>query len=179
MSEMLDLFPDTVPSADPLIGRAVCIATVCWRCGTNVALINPGRGPHAAELRCRNCDAHYQWLSHAAHQAIAKFLAEIGNQFGAPSEIIYRLQPPNKPEHEMSDDRKFDNSGILFRNKDKDGERDRDYKGEAMVAGVGYWVSGWIKEGKKGKFLTFSFKAKDVPKATQSLAEEMADDIPF
>ena len=63
-------------------------------------------------------------------------------------------------------DKQFDNSGILFRNDDKNGERDRDYKGEATIAGVKYWVSGWIKEAKNGsKFLTFSFKPKDAAAA--------------
>ena len=78
-----DLFPDTALPADPLSGRPVCIATVCWRCGTNVALINPRRGPHAAELRCRNCDEHVQWLSHADYETIVRFFAEFENKFGA------------------------------------------------------------------------------------------------
>jgi hypothetical protein len=75
-----------------------------------------------------------------------------------------------------------DNSGILFRNNDKNNDRDRDYKGEATIAGVKYWVSGWIKEGKNGsKFLTFSFKAKDAPaaKPKSAFANELDDEIPF
>jgi hypothetical protein len=78
-------------------------------------------------------------------------------------------------------DKQFDNSGILFRNDDKSGERDRDYKGEATISGVEYWMSGWIKEGKKGKFMTFSFKPKDAPKtaSTKARTEEMADEVPF
>ena len=81
----------------------------------------------------------------------------------------------------MADDKKYDNSGILFRNNDKSGERDRDYKGEATIDGVGYWMSSWIKEGKNGKFMTFSFKAKDAPKtvSTKSMADEMSDENPF
>jgi hypothetical protein len=129
------LFPDTAPPAVPLTGRAVSLATVCWRCGTNVALINPGRGPHAAELQCRNCNTQ-QWLSYADYETIVRFFAAIENEFGAPAEIIYRF--PDKTECEMSDDRKYDNSGILFRDDDKSGECDRDYKGEATIAGVKY-----------------------------------------
>jgi hypothetical protein len=174
----LDLFPDTVPPADPLIGRAVCIATVCWRCGANIALINPGRGPHAAELRCRNCDAHYQWLSHADHQAIAKFLAEIGDQFGAPSEIIYRLPPSNRSENEMADDRKYDNSGLLFRNHDKETEKHPDYKGNLTIGGTEYWLSAWIKDGKRGKFMSLSAKPKGAAKETAD-ASPFNDEIPF
>jgi len=174
----LDLFPDTVPTADPLIGRAVCTAPVCFSCGTNVALISSGRGPHAAELRCRNCAAHRQWLSHTDYKTIARFFAEFENEFGAPAEIIYRL--PNKTECEMSDDRKYDNSRILFRN-DKTKDSDRDYKGDATINAVTYWVSGWIKQGKRGKFLTLSFTPKAAAKAasTKTRTEEMADEVPF
>jgi hypothetical protein len=177
-----DLFPDTAPPADPLAGRAVSLATVCWRCGTNIALINRGRGPHTAELRCRNCDAHVQWLSQADYEAIVKFFAAIENEFGAPTEIIYRL--PNKTECKMSDDRKYDNTGILFRSdKTKDG--DRDYRGTITVNGTDYWLSAWIKEGKKkGKFLSLALKPKDqdfgsktTPK--QSPKNELNDEIGF
>jgi len=60
---------------------------------------------------------------------------------------------------------KYDNSGILFRNRDKDpaNSRDRDYSGEITIAGRSYWLSGWVKEGQKGKFLTLSAKPKDQP----------------
>ena len=80
--------------------------------------------------------------------------------------------------------RKYDNSGILFKNDDKANERDRDYKGEATINGVGFWMSGWIKEGKKGKFMTFSFKPKDAPPKeavtkTKSRAADFDDTIPF
>jgi hypothetical protein len=140
MSETLDLFPNTVPPADPLVGKAVCIAPVCGRCGTNVALINRGRGPHAAELRCRNCDAHYQWLAHADYQAIGEFVAEISNQFGAPQEIIYRL-PSKKTETDMASGQ-FDNTnhGVLFKNTNKTDDKHADYRGELNVAGVEHWL---------------------------------------
>jgi hypothetical protein len=73
-----------------------------------------------------------------------------------------------------------DNSGIMFRNHDKSGERDRDYKGEATISGAEYWMSGWIKEGKKGKFMTFSFKPKDAPAAKpKSAFADMNDEVGF
>lgn len=89
---------------------------------------------------------------------------------------------------EMASKPAYDNTGILFKNHDKAGERERDYKGEATIAGVKYWVSGWIKTGKNGsKFLTFSFKPKDTPKpaarkpaaAQSSGGAPFNDDLPF
>jgi hypothetical protein len=82
-------------------------------------------------------------------------------------------------------DKQYDNSGILFRNDDKEpgNEKDRDYKGEATIAGVAYWMSGWIKQGARGKFMTFSFKAKDAPKAAAAKSTgggvAFDDTIPF
>jgi hypothetical protein len=73
-----------------------------------------------------------------------------------------------------------DNSGILFRNDKKTRETDRDYAGNATIACVEYWISGWVKQGQNGKFLTFSFKPKDEPKAAAPGARaDFNDEIPF
>ena len=56
------------------------------------------------------------------------------------------------------------NSGILFRDDSKKDQRDRDYRGDCTVGGREYWISAWIKEGRKGKFLSLSFKPKEAPK---------------
>lgn len=72
----------------------------------------------------------------------------------------------------------YDNSGILFKN-DKKNPKWPDYKGNAQVDGVEYWLSGWIKEGKKGRFLSLSFKAKD--DQSNERRRDVTDDeeIPF
>lgn len=52
-----------------------------------------------------------------------------------------------------------ENSGTLFRNDKKtEGSKQPDYRGEANVNGEVMEVSAWAKEGKKGWFLSLSFK---------------------
>lgn len=57
----------------------------------------------------------------------------------------------------------YDNNmrGVLFKNDRKEQPNHPDYKGNAEVDGVDYWLSAWIKEGKNGKFMSLSFKPKD------------------
>jgi hypothetical protein len=174
MTQVVDLFG----RHDPLLGRALCMDQACG-CGSNVTLICSGHGPHATELRCRNCDRHRQWLSHQDYRICGAVLAEITDRFGEPAEISYRIIKQRRIETMAIEQR--DNSGILFRNHDKSGERDRDYKGEATISGVEYWMSGWIKEGKKGKFMTFSFKPKDAAAAKPKsvFADDMNDEVGF
>ena len=62
----------------------------------------------------------------------------------------------------------YDNnlSGVLFKN-DKDGNEKRpDYKGSAEIEGVQYWVSAWIRDGAKGKFMSMKYEAKEKQQAT-------------
>ena len=82
----------------------------------------------------------------------------------------------------MSKHDQYDNSGILFRNDNKTRDTDRDYAGSATIDGVEYWMSGWIKEGRNGKFMTFSFTRKNKEKgaAPKSSATVPFDDsLPF
>jgi len=64
-------------------------------------------------------------------------------------------------------DRDYPNSGILFRDDRKRGDKDRDYKGTADItcpdcgSRFAAWLSAWIKDGRRGKFLSLSFKVKD------------------
>jgi hypothetical protein len=69
-----------------------------------------------------------------------------------------------------------DNSGILFRNDRKTRDTDRDYQGSAMIAGVEYWINGWVKDGKNGKFISFAFKPKDEKPTAKP---DLNDSIPF
>ncbi len=78
-----------------------------------------------------------------------------------------------------------DNSGALFRNERKEKENHPDYQGNAMIGGVEYYISAWVKDGKKGKFFSFSFKPKDesrqqgMQQARTALDDFDAEEVPF
>lgn len=56
------------------------------------------------------------------------------------------------------------NRGAMFRNKDRKSDKHPEYSGSVNVEGVDYWLSGWVKEGKSGKFFSLSLKPKDAEK---------------
>jgi hypothetical protein len=76
-----------------------------------------------------------------------------------------------------------DNSGSLFKNDRKQTDRHPDYRGTVMVAGVEYWISSWIKQGKNGKFMSLSFQEKEdngpVNTVGNNEQDDFDDDIPF
>lgn len=57
----------------------------------------------------------------------------------------------------------YDNTdrGALFRNDRKEQPNHPDYRGSLNVDGVDYWISAWLKESAKGKFMSLSVKPKD------------------
>ena len=52
-------------------------------------------------------------------------------------------------------------SGSLFKNEKKEKDSHPSLQGSALIGGVEYWVSGWTKEGKKGKWISLAFKKKE------------------
>lgn len=84
--------------------------------------------------------------------------------------------------------KEYDNTdrGVLFKNDRKEQDNHPDYKGSINVGGTELWLSAWIKEGQKGKFMSLSVKpkeeaapAKPQPKRQPAMADVPHDDIPF
>jgi hypothetical protein len=71
-----------------------------------------------------------------------------------------------------------DNSGTVFANDRKESDRHPDYTGKAMVGGVMYWASMWVKEKQDGEeFFSFSLKPMDdQPQQPQQRRQEPARD---
>lgn len=81
-----------------------------------------------------------------------------------------------------------DNSGALFHNDRKEKDTHPTHTGAAMIDGVEYYISAWVKEGKKGRFFSLAFKPKREVQERQQPARETQhavaaslddDDIPF
>lgn len=87
-----------------------------------------------------------------------------------------------------------DNSGSIFVNDRKEKDTHPDRTGTAMIDGVMYYVSGWIKQGSKGHFLSLAFKRKEetprradpistgrkpVGSEVRPIDDDMDDSIPF
>lgn len=60
-------------------------------------------------------------------------------------------------------DQQYDNEmrGVLFKAREKRGPNSPDYNGNAQIGGVEVWISGWVKQGRNGSFLSLSFRRKD------------------
>ena len=85
----------------------------------------------------------------------------------------------------MSDYQQKDGSGILFKNTKGTKDTSPAYTGSITVKGVKYSLAAWIKEGKKGKFMSLSTKPwddtyqKQAPKPQSIPQQDPDDEIPF
>jgi len=84
-------FAGTPSSPVPVIGLTVKLDRDIDRqrpCHDNVVIIQPGKAPHAGELRCAKCNAHRGW----APKAMLDFVTETMKRFGAPQFITWRQE---------------------------------------------------------------------------------------
>ena len=76
-----------------------------------------------------------------------------------------------------------ENRGVLFKNNRKEKDSQPDYTGTGNWNGQDFQISAWVKEGKNGKFFSFSFQEpyqpKEQAKGYQPGADEFDEDIPF
>jgi hypothetical protein len=74
--------------------------------------------------------------------------------------------------------------GALFKNLKKEKPTHPDYQGDCTIHGKKFWMSAWIKEGQKGKYMSVAFRqAEDKPAETKPKPKTPATaddtDIPF
>lgn len=75
------------------------------------------------------------------------------------------------------------NKGSLSKNEKKNSDKHPDYKGSANIEGTEYWISGWIRKGQNGTFLSLAFEEKNAQgsgnKRQQSRNAGSDGDMPF
>jgi hypothetical protein len=122
------------------------------------------------------------WLA-AKHQQ----LIQLRNDVASPPCVGQHAN--TRKENQMANSR--DNSGALFRVADDEKKTDKwpDYKGDILLEGVKWWVSGWVRTSEKTgkKYLSLALRkaeeqpAKPKPPARewQRPAADDPDSIPF
>ena len=102
------------------------------------------------------------------------FINDIIDRFGAPVEPITirgakesTIMNPQRP-----------NSGILFRKSRKLNDQSPDYTGAINIDGAEHTLNAWIKEGRNGKFLSLSVRAKSATTAASTASANAANDFP-
>ncbi|MCP4696076.1 MAG: hypothetical protein GY862_04405 [Gammaproteobacteria bacterium] len=66
------------------------------------------------------------------------------------------------------------NSGVLFRNDNRETENHPEFSGRINVNGVEYWLSAWVKTAAKTgrKYFSLSVSPKQKPPEEQASAEQ-------
>jgi hypothetical protein len=74
-----------------------------------------------------------------------------------------------------------DGQGTLFVNDKQGNEKRPDRRGEVNIGGTIYKLSGWLKEGKNGPWLSLSIEVKDdaPAKSAKRTDDDDRDPIPF
>ena len=78
-----------------------------------------------------------------------------------------------------------ENTGAIFKNDKREKDTHPNMTGTALIGGVEYWVSGWSKEGAKGKWLSLAFKPKEAKHQSKPATpapdnfDDFESDLPF
>ena len=78
----------------------------------------------------------------------------------------------------MSDRSENVGSGGLFRNNFKEKPNQPDFRGDITILGERYLLAGWLKKGKRGKYLSIVARP-DEQEREQAPQERTGDAIPF
>jgi hypothetical protein len=83
-------------------------------------------------------------------------------------------------------EKQYDNTnrGALFKNDRRTTDKHPEYTGTLNVNGTEYWLSAWVRDGKRGKYFSMAIKPKEERQVGQaqpenSKATTSEDDLPF
>jgi hypothetical protein len=71
------------------------------------------------------------------------------------------------------------NTFALFKNDKGDNPKRPDYTGNLNVDGIEFRVSGWVREGKNGKFISGSVQLKEETRGKPAVEGADDSDLPF
>ena len=72
------------------------------------------------------------------------------------------------------------NSGILFKNSKKTGDKQPDYRGNCVINNVEMDMAAWVRTGSKSSFMTFKFSEPYKKEKKLEFKSDLGkDDMPF
>jgi hypothetical protein len=109
---------------------------------------------------------------------------EVYEEIQRASDVAYASEMKRDSEEEriatMNDKPEDAGHGALFKSDKKEKPSHPDYRGDVTIHGKKFWVSGWVREGQKGKYWSLAFrraeeKVEEKPKPTPAAKASVAD----
>jgi hypothetical protein len=86
----------------------------------------------------------------------------------------------------MTDRQEDAGHGALFKNTKKEKPNHPDYKGDVTIYGKKFWLSAWLKDGARGKYMSLALRPADeegdrkpAAKAAKPAGASPPDEISF